>query len=69
MWWLAWVGETDLSDTSLESACKKVFDVMENKIEKDLLKKVISLLCVSREGLCENEILEIIEARKCNDGE
>lgn len=60
LWWFAWLGETDLADISLTFICDKVFDIIETKFGENVTKFVLSLLCGSREGVTETEMIELL---------
>lgn len=49
-----------MTDISLTSICDKVFDIIETKFGKDVTKFVLSLLCASREGVSETEVIELL---------
>lgn len=67
-WWLAWLGEINLPDIALDSICNKVFQITEDKFGKDVTKFIITLIITSRDGLCETEIIELLEQSKLCSG-
>uniref|UniRef100_A0AAG5DS04 AAA+ ATPase domain-containing protein n=1 Tax=Anopheles atroparvus TaxID=41427 RepID=A0AAG5DS04_ANOAO len=60
LWWLGWLGITNLSDTSVSYISDKVFAILEEKFTTAITKLIISLLLASREGLLETEIITLI---------
>lgn len=62
LWWLAWLGVTDLSDTSVSHICEKVFVILEEKFTEAVTRFIISLLLAAREGLLETEIITLIRS-------
>lgn len=60
LWWLCWLEITELNDFSLHSICTKIFETLENKFDKNLVKFIFSFLLASREGLNENEIFILL---------
>ncbi|XP_058819256.1 uncharacterized protein LOC131682080 [Topomyia yanbarensis] len=60
LWWLAWLGVTDLSDTSVSHISEKVFIILEDKFTDTVTRFIISLLLAAREGLFETEIITLI---------
>lgn len=60
LWWLAWLGVTDLSDTSVSHISDKVFVILEEKFTAAITRFIISLLLAAREGLLETEIITLI---------
>ncbi|XP_055592617.1 uncharacterized protein LOC129744228 [Uranotaenia lowii] len=60
LWWLAWLGVTELSDTSVSHISQKVFEILEEKFTAAITKFIISLLVTAREGLLETEIITLI---------
>lgn len=66
-WWFAWLGEFNLSDTSLKSTSNKMFQTLENKFGEAIIKYLVSLLIASRDGLHETEINELLKQSKLVD--
>ncbi|XP_058446622.1 uncharacterized protein LOC131427450 [Malaya genurostris] len=60
LWWLAWLGVTDLTDTSVSYISEKVFIILEEKFTGTVTRFIISLLLAAREGLFETEIITLI---------
>ncbi|KAL9706862.1 hypothetical protein quinque_010380 [Culex quinquefasciatus] len=60
LWWLAWLGVTDLTDTSVSHISDKVFVILEEKFTAAVTRFIISLLLAAREGLLETEIITLI---------
>lgn len=60
LWWLAWLGVTDLTDTSVSHISDKVFVILEEKFTAPVTRFIISLLLAAREGLLETEIITLI---------
>ncbi|XP_058120682.1 uncharacterized protein LOC131292411 [Anopheles ziemanni] len=60
LWWLGWLGITNLSDTSVSHISDKVFTILEEKFTTAITKLIIPLLLASREGLLETEIITLI---------
>ncbi|XP_053675438.1 uncharacterized protein LOC128725698 [Anopheles nili] len=60
LWWLGWLGITNLSDTSVSHISERVFEILEEKFTAAIVKLIVSLLLASREGLLETEIITLI---------
>ncbi|XP_053690516.1 uncharacterized protein LOC128739141 [Sabethes cyaneus] len=60
LWWLAWLGATDITDTSVSHISEKVFMILEEKFTSAITRFTISLLLAAREGLLETEIITLI---------
>lgn len=60
LWWLAWLGVTDLTNTSVSHISDKVFVILEEKFTAAVTRFIISLLLAAREGLLETEIITLI---------
>nr|XP_029715451.1 uncharacterized protein LOC109412936 [Aedes albopictus]XP_029715453.1 uncharacterized protein LOC109412936 [Aedes albopictus]XP_029715454.1 uncharacterized protein LOC109412936 [Aedes albopictus]XP_029715455.1 uncharacterized protein LOC109412936 [Aedes albopictus]XP_029715456.1 uncharacterized protein LOC109412936 [Aedes albopictus]XP_029715457.1 uncharacterized protein LOC109412936 [Aedes albopictus] len=60
LWWLAWLGVTDLADTSVSYISEKVFEILEEKFTGAFTRFIISVLLAAREGLLETEIITLI---------
>ncbi|KAJ6649686.1 putative WD repeat-containing protein, partial [Pseudolycoriella hygida] len=63
-WWLAWLGEFDLKDISLANICDKVFEILENRLDADVTKFVMTLIVASRDGIFESEIIYLLNESK-----
>lgn len=66
-WWFAWLGEYNLSDTSLTSTSNKMYQTLETKFGEAIIKYLVSLLIASRDGLRETEINELLKQSKLVD--
>ncbi|XP_049279219.1 uncharacterized protein LOC125761788 [Anopheles funestus] len=60
LWWLGWLGITNLSDTSVSHISERVFEILEEKFTAAIVRLIVSLLLASREGLLETEIITLI---------
>lgn len=60
LWWLAWLGVTELDDTSVSHISEKVFDILEDKFTSAITRFIVSVLLAAREGLLETEIITLI---------
>ncbi|EAT38881.1 AAEL009269-PA [Aedes aegypti] len=60
LWWLAWLGVTELADTSVSHISEKVFEILEVKFTGDFIRFIMSVLLAAREGLLETEIITLI---------
>ncbi|XP_055540226.1 uncharacterized protein LOC129726948 [Wyeomyia smithii] len=60
LWWLAWLGATDITDTSVSHISEKVFIILEEKFASPVTRFIISMLLAAREGLLETEIITLI---------
>ncbi|XP_062545784.1 uncharacterized protein LOC134212179 [Armigeres subalbatus] len=60
LWWLAWLGVTELDDTSVSHISEKVFDILEEKFTSVITRFIVSVLLAAREGLLETEIITLI---------
>lgn len=59
-WWLAWQGETDLTDLSFTSVCDKVFQILEDKFGESITRLLISIIIASRDGIRETDAIDIL---------
>uniref|UniRef100_A0A182NTF5 WD_REPEATS_REGION domain-containing protein n=1 Tax=Anopheles dirus TaxID=7168 RepID=A0A182NTF5_9DIPT len=62
LWWLGWLGITNLSDTSVSPISERVFEILEEKFTAAIVRLIVSLLLASREGLLETEIITLIRS-------
>lgn len=62
LWWLAWLGITDLPEMSLKKLSYKVLEVIENMFGTDMSSFLISIITASRSGLHESEIIQLTKA-------
>uniref|UniRef100_A0A182X1F3 WD_REPEATS_REGION domain-containing protein n=1 Tax=Anopheles quadriannulatus TaxID=34691 RepID=A0A182X1F3_ANOQN len=60
LWWLGWLGITNLSNTSVSHISERVFVILEEKFTAPIVRLIMSLLLASREGLLETEIITLI---------
>ncbi|XP_055636203.1 uncharacterized protein LOC129775455 isoform X2 [Toxorhynchites rutilus septentrionalis] len=60
LWWLAWLGMTDLTNTSVTHISEKVFVILEERFTRDITSLVVASLLAAREGLLETEIITLI---------
>uniref|UniRef100_A0A182QHQ1 Nephrocystin 3-like N-terminal domain-containing protein n=1 Tax=Anopheles farauti TaxID=69004 RepID=A0A182QHQ1_9DIPT len=62
LWWLGWLGITNLADTSVSAISERVFEILEEKFTAAIVRLIVSLLLASREGLLETEIISLIRS-------
>lgn len=62
------MGETDLPDISFASISENVFEVLEKRFGKEIIRYLVSILIASRDGLYETEIIELLKQSNLVDG-
>lgn len=55
------MGETNLADISFASISENVFEVLEKRYGKEIIRYLVSILIASRDGLYETEIIELLK--------
>ncbi|XP_058058731.1 uncharacterized protein LOC131209639 [Anopheles bellator] len=68
LWWLGWLGKTNLSDTSVSHISEQVFEILEEKFTAAIIRLIIPLLLASREGLLETEIITLLRSSNLVNG-
>ncbi|ETN61299.1 hypothetical protein AND_007044 [Anopheles darlingi] len=68
LWWLGWLGKTELSDTSVSHISEQVFEILEQKFTAPIIRLIVPLLLASREGLLETEIITLLRNSKLVNG-
>lgn len=62
------MGETNLADISFGSVSENVFEVLEKRFGKEIIRYLVSILIASRDGLYETEIIELLKQSNLLDG-
>lgn len=63
-WWLAWLNEFGVKDDTLENMCATVFEIVERKMGREVVRLIVTLLVCSRYGLMETELLSLLADSK-----